>query len=294
MKLLITGGSGMVGGSIAAALRATKDIDVLAPDRTGLDITDTVSVSAYFRLHAPDAVVHAAAFTDNDKAEYQRNNPRGECYRVNVEGTGNISEMVKQYGAYLVYISTGSVFFGTPSGPGPFTESDTPGPASSLSWYAACKLRAEQTAGADAAVIRISHPSGVSNSRKQDYVTRMLTLYDERRLYPLFTDQYFPVSDIGDIIRVVKALLGTRNSGIYHVVSETMTTPYALMTYVCNQTGRNPAELQAVEMRTFLASADRTKRYSQFSAIDGARTREIFGLPRRTWQEIIGRTVIHS
>lgn len=60
MKLLITGGNGMVGRNIQEALAALPGVQVLAPARVELDLCKFSSVLDYMQIHKPDFVVHAA------------------------------------------------------------------------------------------------------------------------------------------------------------------------------------------------------------------------------------------
>ncbi len=58
-KLLITGGTGMVGRNICEHPLA-REWDVLAPGRRELDLSNSGAVLAYFERERPDAVIHAA------------------------------------------------------------------------------------------------------------------------------------------------------------------------------------------------------------------------------------------
>lgn len=58
-KLLITGGTGMVGRNICEHPLA-HEWDVMAPGRRELDLSNSAAVLAYFEQERPDAVIHAA------------------------------------------------------------------------------------------------------------------------------------------------------------------------------------------------------------------------------------------
>lgn len=58
-KILLTGGSGMVGRNIRAHERA-GEWDILAPSSREVDLTDRAAVGAYMQAHRPDLVIHAA------------------------------------------------------------------------------------------------------------------------------------------------------------------------------------------------------------------------------------------
>jgi GDP-L-fucose synthase len=58
MRLLITGGRGMVGSNLARGL--ADEHEVWAPGRDELDLLDASAVTAAVRRHAPELVLHAA------------------------------------------------------------------------------------------------------------------------------------------------------------------------------------------------------------------------------------------
>jgi GDP-L-fucose synthase len=59
MRILLTGGSGMVGRNIREAVEGSKH-QVLAPARRELDLSNTVAVSQYVTAHKPEMIIHAA------------------------------------------------------------------------------------------------------------------------------------------------------------------------------------------------------------------------------------------
>lgn len=70
-RLLITGGSGMVGRN----LREHPEIagwEVLAPRHAELDLTDTAAVRAWFATQRPDAVIHSAGLVGGIHANIAR------------------------------------------------------------------------------------------------------------------------------------------------------------------------------------------------------------------------------
>lgn len=60
MKILITGGGGMVGRNVREALLARGGCTVLAPDRKALDLSNQQAVADYLNTERPDLVVHSA------------------------------------------------------------------------------------------------------------------------------------------------------------------------------------------------------------------------------------------
>lgn len=60
MKVLITGGTGFIGLNLQE--RLTNDYDIISPSRQELDLVSEHSVSAFFKEHHFDAVIHCATW----------------------------------------------------------------------------------------------------------------------------------------------------------------------------------------------------------------------------------------
>lgn len=131
-RILITGGSGCLGSELKKLLPG-----MIAPSEDEVDILAPKMIAAAMRRFRPEVVVHAAAYTDVEGAETDRRT----CWRVNVEGTGNMARTVAEHDAFLVHISTDYVFEGTTGG---YKEDDPPGPT--CNYYALTKLVAEPLA----------------------------------------------------------------------------------------------------------------------------------------------------
>ncbi|MER3479643.1 MAG: NAD(P)-dependent oxidoreductase [Meiothermus sp.] len=130
MRLLLTGGSGRLGTALRALMPG-----LIAPPRGELDVTDPESVRQALERHQPQAIVHAAAYTDVAGAERERE----LCWRVNVEGTRNLARAALERGLFVVHISTDYVFWGDVGG---YREDDPLGPV--RNYYALTKLVAEE------------------------------------------------------------------------------------------------------------------------------------------------------
>ena len=61
-KILVTGGSGMLGHAVISKLNTIPEFSVLAPTRTDLDLCDASAVEDFWNLHQPNLVIHLAGF----------------------------------------------------------------------------------------------------------------------------------------------------------------------------------------------------------------------------------------
>src|SRR5512136_396836 len=139
MKILLIGAQGMLGGDLQPILSDRHE--VIGRDIEDLDITDPIKTEKEIRLLRPEVVINAAAFTDVDGCESQRE----RAFSVNAEGAGHVARSSESAGAKLIHLSTDYVFDGT--SPVPYREEASPHP---MSVYGESKLggeRAVQEAG---------------------------------------------------------------------------------------------------------------------------------------------------
>jgi sterol-4alpha-carboxylate 3-dehydrogenase (decarboxylating) len=122
--VLITGGSGFVGGWIVRAVREQlPDLEVAVVDRQKskeldgsvqffqVDITDKTAVLRCFEEVKPVAIIHSAGIVPNAGTRYITSKKAYDrTYAVNVGGTQNILEAAKAVGVrYFVYTSSVTV-----------------------------------------------------------------------------------------------------------------------------------------------------------------------------------------
>lgn len=179
MRLLVTGGAGMLGQAVAAV--ATRlGHDVVALSRTELDITDAAHVRRVVAAAEPAAIVNCAAWTDVDAAE----TAEATATAINGTGAGNVARAAAENAARLVHVSTDYVFDGRKDAP--WVESDPVGP---IGAYGRSKLMGEEevaASGADHAIVRTAWLFGAGG---RNFVDTMLALGSERDEIDVVADQ---------------------------------------------------------------------------------------------------------
>jgi dTDP-4-dehydrorhamnose reductase len=103
MKILLTGGGGLLGSEILKL-----DSTLPAPNIYEMDITDAASIGRALDKYQPEAVLHLAAATN--PPQHEQNPELG--LRVNILGTVNIALACLKRGLRLVFPSSDYVYFG--------------------------------------------------------------------------------------------------------------------------------------------------------------------------------------
>ena len=110
MKVMLTGGKGMLGRTLC---RELADFEVIATDLPEADITDIEGIEQLLQSIKPDAVIHCAAMTAVDKCESEID----LAYKLNAVGTANVARSCHKNNVRLIAISTDYVFEGNSNRP---------------------------------------------------------------------------------------------------------------------------------------------------------------------------------
>jgi dTDP-4-dehydrorhamnose reductase len=197
-RVLVTGAGGQLGAALCEAFAGEELVPLTRADWD-------VSLPAPPDLPPVDLVLHAAAWTDVDRAEAD---PQGAA-ALNVGGTQHAAAL----GASLVHFSTDYVFDGRKRTP--YVESDGPNP---LSAYGRTKLLSEAAAGEAAWIVRTSWLFGWTGT---NFVRTMLRLGVERDEVAVVDDQRGCPTYVGHLARAVWELVERDlPRGIWHLASD--------------------------------------------------------------------------
>jgi len=211
MKLLITGGKGMLGRTLRQEFR---DCETVIADLPETDITDPAGFDAFLAQAAPDAVIHCAAMTAVDKCETEID----LAYRLNAFGTANVAAACHRHGVRLIAVSTDYVFEG--SSDRPYCEFDVPSGGNTV--YGKSKFAGEEAVRRhcpDHVICRISWlygPGGPS------FVHAMMKLADGTRpeLKVVADQRGNPTSTLA-VARQLRNILDRRELvGTFHMTCE--------------------------------------------------------------------------
>jgi dTDP-4-dehydrorhamnose reductase len=203
--ILVVGANGMLGHDLMEVFGG----DARGMDLPELDITDPMSVRKALLTLRPRVVINAAAYTDVDGCETNKE----IAMEVNGEGVAFLSMIAAEIGATLVQISTDYVFDGTKGSP--YVEDDFPHP---LSVYGESKMVGEMNTSAapEHLVVRTQWLYG---RHGKNFVETMLRLAGEKDELAVVNDQVGAPTWTMDLSKAIKALLDNGCRGIYHMAN---------------------------------------------------------------------------
>ncbi|MBS1813486.1 MAG: dTDP-4-dehydrorhamnose reductase [Acidobacteria bacterium] len=219
--ILLTGVNGQVGSELLPLLQPLGE--VIAPDRTQLDLTDSASIRTVLRDVKPQWIINAAAYTAVDKAESERD----LAFAINAEAPRILGEEAKRLDATVLHFSTDYVFNG--SGDAPWIE---PAPTGPLSVYGESKLAGEQALASTGAAHFTFRTSWVYGSHGKNFLLTILRLAREREQLRIVADQHGAPTWSRDLAHLAVHTMKICNSsgtkqppqGVYHACNAGETT----------------------------------------------------------------------
>src|SRR4029079_3574258 len=176
--ILLLGAGGQLGRELAAVLPGWGPTIALA--RTGLYLTDPDAIAHMVRSVKPQFVVNAAAYTEVDRAEDERE----RAFAVNAVAPGVLAEESRRAGSVLVHYSTDYVFDGDRAAP-----YDEDAQANPRNVYGESKLAGERAiaqAHASALILRAHYAYSRTG---RNFLTTMERLARERDELRVVADQ---------------------------------------------------------------------------------------------------------
>jgi dTDP-4-dehydrorhamnose reductase len=207
VKVLVTGGAGQLGRSLARSAPAAAQ--VVALDRNALDITDARALERIIDDLRPAAVLNAAAYTAVDRAESEEQ----RAHAVNSQAVAAMAALCAQRGIRLVHVSTDFVFDGCASRP--YLPDDATSP---LNVYGRSKREGEaRIVGCSGLDWRIVRTAWLYDSAGHNFVTTMLRLFGERPRVTVVADQVSTPTSCAALAQCLwRATLDTGPPGILH------------------------------------------------------------------------------
>lgn len=289
-KVLVTGARGMLGSALYDVLQNDFDVYGLALERDSrprfsqCDITDRIATIRGVERVNPKIVIHAAAMTDVDACEHNRQ----AAMKVNFEGTKNVVDGARHVKAIVIYISTDFVFSGR--NPEPYKETRIPHP---VNVYGESKLLGEFYVREQSSQYLILRTAWLFGPGGNNFITKILKQAGETKELRVVQDQRGSPTFTHDLAGAIRAVIqGSENdravlNGIYHVANSGVASRYEVACEVLRQMGRSDIVISPIESAEVRMIAQRP----QNSAFDTTRFEKAFGLTPRPWQEALAEYI---
>lgn len=237
-RVLVAGGTGMLGRELVAHLEARPGLEVIGTGSRDLDITHREMVLEAVEGLAPRWIINCAVWAAVDDCE----GDPARAFTVNAFGTRNLAEAARMVGAHLAYVSTDYVFDGALDRP--YTEWDPTGPRSV---YGRSKLGGEQAVDPEWTIVRTSWLFGRHGPNMVRTVPRLAARAQaEGRSLTFVDDQRGCPTSAADLAPVLADLALSRCPGIYHVTNQGPTSWYGLARDVAGMAGFDPDIVQPI------------------------------------------------
>lgn len=217
--IFVTGASGLLGSNLVmAALPKFNVYGAYNKNRIGINGAQLLQIDLAEESQLkkiedikPHLIIHCAAQSNVDYCQQYPD----EAHRSNVSTSVNIARAAKKTGAYLIHISTVSIFDGKK---GNYNEDDKPEP---LNVYAKTKLEAEERVLSiypDSAVVR-TNIYGWNKIEKFSLAEWMLDKLKRKEELKGLKDIYFSPILVNDLAQALFKLAHLRYKGIIHIAS---------------------------------------------------------------------------
>jgi len=238
-KILIIGGSGLVGSTLVKYLKKDFDIHITYNKNsvnfqnilsTKIDLMkDSTKILNLIEKWKPAIVIHTVAHssvdlceTDHDVADY-----------LHVKITKDISIICKKINSKLIYFSTDAVFPGKLDKK--YTEKDVPDP---INYYGKTKLRSEQEIMQNHdnyTILRTSVIYGAhSRSRFTDWIRSKLK---NNEMVDPHVDQFSTPTLVDDLAKAVIKIIQKDVRGLYHATGKTCINRYEFAIQIAKKFG---------------------------------------------------------
>jgi dTDP-4-dehydrorhamnose reductase len=266
MRVTIFGATGLLG---KALIREWKADEVTGLGSKDADIRDPKQVLAALERTQPEWIVLAAAYTDVDGCESNRD----LAFAVNCTGAVNVAQAAKARGSRLLFLSTDYVFDGLGT-----TPYETDHPRAPQSVYGKSKADAEEQiiqVLPDCCIVRTSWLFGVGGKCFPDTILRLaatkpdIDVVDDQRGRPTYAP---------DLARAIIQLCHRQATGIVHVTNAGDCTWFEFAREIVRDAGLNTL-VRPTTSEKFVRPAKRPK-YSVLSA----KSRGKYGIDMPHWQ----------
>jgi len=247
-KILITGGSGLLGSNLVRMLRDRFHVfytynenyvkfSKCTPIR--MNFMREYEISDKLHYIRPDVVVNCAAMTGIRRCEENRE----LAFHTNIYSAKILADMCSKLGSKLVQISADAVFDGRK---GMYTEEDKPNP---LNYYSFTKMQAEKMVRrcADSIIVRTNfYGTSVFGNGFSEAVLEKLK---NRETVHIPNDVFFTPILVDNLAEALSELLDKDADGTYNVAGHEKITKFDFAKRIANVFGLNENFILPVKMK---------------------------------------------
>jgi dTDP-4-dehydrorhamnose reductase len=271
MRVTLFGASGLLGQALARELR---DEQLTFLSSTDADIRDSSRIHEVVRSMKPDWIVLAAAYTDVDGCESNRD----LAFAVNCDGALHVAHAALEVGARMMFVSTDYVFDGAKKSP--YEAQDARNP---INVYGETKSRAEEQLIDISPEICVVRTSWLFGSGGKCFPATILKLAETRSELSVVNDQRGSPTCTADLAKAMLELCRAGAHGIVHCTNAGDCTWFVFAKAIVDGAGFSTA-IRPVTTDKFPRPARRPE-YSVLSPD----SLHAFGVEMRPWQDALRR-----
>ncbi len=245
-RVMVLGCNGLLGQKVSELLsrgtssklilcsRADRSL-VAIPDvpYVRVDITKKRDLRNAVAEWEPDAIVNAAAMTNVDGCEAERE----LAWKINVGGVENIVEAARRTDSTVVHVSTDYVFDGKA---GPYTEEDRPRP---LNYYGRSKLASEnqlRTSGLKYVIARTMVLYGYAAGAKSNFALWLIQQLEQRAPIRVVDDQMGNPTLADDLAHSIVSAIELERTGVFHIAGRDIVSRFDFALKLARKFGYDP------------------------------------------------------
>lgn len=223
-RILVTGANGLLGQKITNIFSRESEHELVLTDLQSdsaaevtkkfeyfpLDITKKEMLKDSFKKYNPEAVINAAAYTNVDGCETERE----LCWRINVDAVKNLIIASRMCSAKLIHFTSDYVFDGKT---GNYDENSTPNPKS---FYGRAKLASENaiiSSGISYAIVRTQVLYGTGKNVRPNFALWLIEKLENNEPVKIVDDQFGQPTVADDVAFGVLQIIDKDCTGIYHI-----------------------------------------------------------------------------
>jgi dTDP-4-dehydrorhamnose reductase len=279
MKILILGHKGMLGTDLMVRLGIAHE--VTGKDIGDFDITSPESCRQAISETNPEVVINAAAYTNVDGAEKDRDT----CFAVNAEGVKNVALACKKENTRIVHFSTDYVFDGT--GGTPYREDN---PLSPRGIYAQSKAAGEKYLQEYSGNYLLIRTAWMYGRNGKNFVRTILEKARNTDTLRVVDDQTGSPTNSRDLAGAVRILLEQGHQGIFHVTNRGSCTWYAFTKKILEYAGLEHVAVEPIQTKDLNLPAPRPT----YSVLSTRKFTDATGSILRFWQLALRDFIEHS